>query len=142
MNTKNILNKIVSVTGLALGAFTLSALAGSWTAPTQAPPSGNADAPINVGTSPQHKAGTLALGKSSDALSGLVMDINGAIGAVNLITTGDVTVGGNLGVGTASPSKKLEVVGGPIKATGGLIIETVSADPASPETGRMWLVTP
>jgi hypothetical protein len=70
------------------------------------------------------------------------MDINGAIGAVNLITTGDVTVGGNLGVGTASPSKKLEVVGGPIKATGGLIIETVSADPASPETGRMWLVTP
>ena len=58
MNTKNILNKIVSVTGLALGAFALSALAGSWTAPTQAPPSGNADAPINVGTSPQHKVGT------------------------------------------------------------------------------------
>lgn len=142
MNTKNILNKIVSVTGLALGAFALSALAGSWSAPTLPPPSGNTDAPINVGTSPQHKAGTLALGKTSDALSGLVADINGAIGAVNLITTGDVTVGGNLGVGTASPTKKLEVVGGPIKATGGLIIETVSADPASPETGRMWLVTP
>jgi hypothetical protein len=37
----------------------------------------------------------------------------------------------------------LEVVGGPIKATGGLIIETRATDPlpANVETGRMWLLT-
>lgn len=52
---------------------------------------------------------------------------------------------GNVGIGTITPSKKLEVVGGPIKATGGLIIETrtsAQGDPISPETGRMWLMVP
>ncbi|OHA17414.1 MAG: hypothetical protein A2825_00965 [Candidatus Taylorbacteria bacterium RIFCSPHIGHO2_01_FULL_43_120] len=46
-----------------------------------------------------------------------------------------------VGIGTAAPETKLEVVGGPIKATGGLIIETRNDDPDSPETGRMWLRT-
>src|SRR3989344_4767284 len=45
------------------------------------------------------------------------------------------------GIGPAAPETKLEVVGGPIKATGGLIIETRNDDPDSPETGRMWLRT-
>lgn len=30
----------------------------------------------------------------------------------------------------------------PIKAAGGLIIESRSADPSNPETGRMWLINP
>ena len=47
---------------------------------------------------------------------------------------------GNVGIGTTSPGiNKLEVVGGPIKATGGLIIETRTSDPTSPATGQMWL---
>lgn len=64
----------------------------------------------------------------------------------------------NVGIGTTNPSSKfevfngsitvqginsgLEVKGGPIKATGGLIIETRTADPTGAELvpGRMWLI--
>ena len=48
---------------------------------------------------------------------------------------------GNVGIGTSTPSTKLEVANGAIKATGGLIIETRTDDPASPEDGRLWLRT-
>jgi len=50
--------------------------------------------------------------------------------------------GGNIGIGTIDPgTNKLEVVGGPIKATDGLIIETRTSDPTSPVTGQIWLRT-
>ena len=48
---------------------------------------------------------------------------------------------GSVGIGTTTPSAKLEVQGGAIKATGGFIIETRTSDPASPVTGQMWLRT-
>ncbi|MHB9019532.1 MAG: hypothetical protein ACYC3G_01490 [Minisyncoccota bacterium] len=48
---------------------------------------------------------------------------------------------GNVGIGTTDPSQKLEVSGGAIKATGGLIIETRTSDPASPVAGQIWLRT-
>ncbi|MDD5750691.1 MAG: hypothetical protein PHU56_03535 [Candidatus Pacebacteria bacterium] len=46
---------------------------------------------------------------------------------------------GNVGIGTATPAAKLEVVGGAIKATGGLIMETRTSDPGSPSTGQLWM---
>ncbi|MBA7505469.1 hypothetical protein ES706_04136 [subsurface metagenome] len=52
-----------------------------------------------------------------------------------------ITTSGNVGIGTVSPGAKLEVQGGSIRATGGLIIETRTSDPASPATGQMWLRT-
>jgi len=48
---------------------------------------------------------------------------------------------GSVGIGTTSPSAKLEVVGGAIKATGGLIIETRTSDPSAPTDGQLWLRT-
>ncbi len=48
---------------------------------------------------------------------------------------------GNVGIGTASPGAKLDVVGGPINAGGGLIVEKTTSDPASPQDGRIWLRT-
>jgi len=52
-----------------------------------------------------------------------------------------ITGSGNVGIGTPSPGAKLEVVGGVTKTTGGLVIETRTTDPTSPEVGRLWLRT-
>jgi len=49
--------------------------------------------------------------------------------------------GTNVGVGTTTPVAKLEVVGGPIKATGGLIMETRTNDPANQAVGQIWMCT-
>ena len=58
----------------------------------------------------------------------------------------NITNAGSVGIGTTDPgTNRLEVVGGPIKATGGLIIQTctvAAADcPNPPVDGQMWLCT-
>lgn len=105
------ITRVATVSGLILGAFALSAFAGTWTAPTAPPPGGNPDAPINVGYDVQTKQGGIIL-NSLDAT-----------------------------VGHAVMNYGLWVINAPIKAGGGLILETRTSDPASPETGRMWLRT-
>ena len=51
--------KVASAVGLLFGALALSALAATntWTAPASAPPVGNVDAPLNVGSTVQTKSG-------------------------------------------------------------------------------------
>jgi hypothetical protein len=50
---------------------------------------------------------------------------------------------GNIGIGIINPGTKLEVAGGPIKATGGLIMETRSngTNPTNPAVGQIWMCT-
>ena len=123
-HTTSITARIVTLSGLFVGALALSAFATTtWTAPTATPPGNNVDQPLNVGASAQTKIGNLDI-QASGLQYGLIVE------------------NGNVGFGTLTPTTKLEVVGGPIKATGGLIVETRASDPASPATGALWLITP
>jgi hypothetical protein len=60
-NFPQLASRIAILSGLALGAFAFSAVAGSWTAAPPNPPNNNADAPINVGGLSQAKTGLLGL---------------------------------------------------------------------------------
>lgn len=121
-NTTSLLSRIGTLAGLFVGALAVSAFAATtWTAPVSTPPTGNVDQPINVGSAGQSKLGNLDI-VASGLQYGLLVE------------------NGFVGIGTVAPTSKLEVVGGAIKATGGLIIETRGADPATPAVGQLWLL--
>jgi hypothetical protein len=124
--TKYLQNLKATIPGLLL-SFALVSASLAWSNPsTFLPPKSNTLAPINSGSIGQIKTGSLFI----DAL-----DENNTPYANGLI------VGhGNVGIGTTSPGTKLEVAGGAIKATDGLIIETRTSD-GNYETGRLWLRT-
>jgi hypothetical protein len=108
-------SKILVVTGLLLGAFAVSAFATDWSAP-QSP------APACTSGNPGCDA-PVNVGYSAQIKQG------------NLWLKGLVSAG-------VSATYGLVVENAPVKASGGLIIETRAADPSTPETGRMWLITP
>jgi hypothetical protein len=55
------ISRVATIGGLALGAFALSAFAGTWVAPSAPAPGGNPDAPVNVGSVTQTKLGWLGV---------------------------------------------------------------------------------
>lgn len=89
------------VAGFIIGASALSALAtGTWNPPPSSPPSNNVDAPINVGSLLQEKAGPLLLDTNLGILGNLVI-ATGSPAAGKVLTaiddTGVVTWGNNGG---------------------------------------------
>lgn len=90
-----ILDKTIGVFEMAvLGIVVISTLsyALAWQAPSQTPPAGNVDAPLNTGSTGQAKSG------------GLILNTGGA-------ATGLVVQNGSVGIGTTIPSSKLDVNG-------------------------------
>jgi hypothetical protein len=56
------------------------------------------------------------VGAGNSGLSDLILGTSCAVGATSAIERMRITSGGNVGIGTCSPSQRLEVVGGEIKA--------------------------
>ncbi len=96
--TNRILPQIALVTGTLLFSLGIQTYAQTWSAPTASPPNSNAYAPLNTSPAAQIKTG------------GLLLNTGGAI-------NGLIVQNGNVGIGTTSPTAKLDVQGY-VKGTG------------------------
>lgn len=94
---KNITQALKVITLALIFSFGISYVY-AWVAPSTTPPGGNASAPINVSTAAQYKGGAFGVGGLLRGYSDAIFD-------------------GNVGVGTSTPTTKLEV-NGTIKSTG------------------------
>ena len=109
----------------ALFGFTLTAGAtGTWTeAPSGAAtaPTGNVDAPINVGATGQVKSGSLSVGESamssSGTTAGLDFEVGGAAAVTGLANWGKSALTGHVDIGVA-PTATYRNVGSYTPATG------------------------
>ena len=98
MNLLTSLRTLILALILSIG---ISYAYAAWSPPGAAqnpPPSGNIDAPVNVGAGSQTKTGPLWA--------------NGIFSSAGGYVVGNLEVVGNVGIGTPSPSAKLEVVSG------------------------------
>ena len=87
----------------------------AWTEPAVAPPGGNVGAPINTSNLPQQKIAGLAINAGEDTNGDTLIDTWNAIGLF--------VPNGNVGIGTAAPTQKLDVVGGFVRSDTGFCIK-------------------
>ncbi len=78
--------------------------------PAKSPPYGNAYAPLNTGTTTQTKVGNLIL-KKNLTVNNLFTATKGAIINTGNAQTGLIVAKGNVGIGTLTPTSKLDVKG-------------------------------
>jgi len=86
----------------------------AWTAPSQDPPGGNVEAPINVSDTAQSKLGDFGLGGGAGQPLYWLKNIGGALYFSSTNPAGDrVVIGqdGKVGIGITGPAEKLEVNG-------------------------------
>ena len=118
---KKITTRFVQGSAIASVVFGLAftALAGTWAAPTLPPPNGNVDAPVNVGTTTQVKAGSLGIGETTAPSylggTGSILDVNGTTSTNGLANFGLSSLVQHVTIGTA-PCPSCVITGG---STGG-----------------------
>ncbi len=120
--------------------FILAFAVYGWTEPGSAPPGGNVDAPVNVGSVSQIKSGALQVNGFRN-LGSTILDNAVRIGtttaATNLNVYGTTTImNGNVGIGTTIPAAALDLPGG---TTGRASLRIRSGvGPTTPNAGDIW----
>ena len=132
MSYSNFQKTIALSVGVLSMAFLIGYIVLAWTEPGTTPPAGNVSAPINVGSVSQTKSGLLGIGDLDSNFGLTIATSTGGIKITNISTqptqpslyvedeSRDTTPfiidgDGNVGIGTKTPSEKLEIVGGGIQ---------------------------
>ncbi len=98
---KQKLKSIAFLSSILILSFASALFILAWTSPAEVPPGGNVDTPINVGTSPQAKAGRISATEFYDYNDN----------AYYLDPDGQSVLAGPVGIGTVSPSASLDIAG-------------------------------
>lgn len=100
IKTSKIIKNLAFVFAVAVSSLILTyAVSAVWSEPGATPPAGNVDAPLNVGSTTQTKGGSLILNADGVIAAGLTVNKNALF------------LNGNVGIGTITPTSKLEVAG-------------------------------
>ena len=96
LKTKYIFKQFVVAAGALVLIFFSVEVLSAWSPPSDAPPTGNVTAPLNVGAANQSKTGALGLGGAGTFDSGVNLDVSGVTYTDGLTVFGNTTVTGSV----------------------------------------------